>query len=40
MWTAIAKQWDYVALALLLGLYVAAAFAVAIIWILTLPAIP
>jgi hypothetical protein len=38
MWTTIAKQWDYFALALLLGLYVAAACAVAIAWILTLPA--
>jgi hypothetical protein len=39
MWTAIAKEWDYFALALLLGLYVAAALALAITWILTLPAV-
>jgi hypothetical protein len=36
MWTAIRKEWDYLALTFLLGLYVTAALAVAITLILTL----
>ncbi len=39
MWTAIRKEWDYLALAFLLGLYVAAAVAVAIIVLPTLASI-
>jgi hypothetical protein len=36
MWTAIRKQWDYLALTCLLGLYVTAAFAAVITSILAL----
>ena len=39
MWTAIRKEWDYLALALLLGLYVTAAVAVVIILLPTLASI-
>jgi hypothetical protein len=35
MWTAIRKQWDYLALTCLLGLYVTAALAAVIASILT-----
>ena len=39
MWTAIRKEWDYLALAFLLGLYVTAAVAVVIILLPTLASI-
>ena len=39
MWAAIRKEWDYLALAFLLGLYVTAAVVVAIILLLPLASI-
>jgi hypothetical protein len=39
MWTAIRKKWDYLALTFLIGLYVTAAVAVAVIFLATLPSI-